>query len=617
MTNNDKIRLSQNIALVAGIFCVVVASLLLLNYWQISKNDPVESQVLEALVNRLKQEPNNNELITEIRNFDLLARKAYFTSQWQIKTGAYMLLAGSIVLIIALTVYYSLESKIDEPNKNLESEIAGRIMAQKWIIAIGVVLFGFTFWASFSSVNYLERYHVEASVAEASEVNSDEGIEVIEVGHLAENTAAESEDLKVQEDPVEEPVSEITKKEEIQPVMESEKPEVGSSASVLTIEDIKKNHNSFRGPLGQGIVYHKNIPSSWDGLSGNNILWKSPVPKHGYNSPVIWGDKVFVAGADEQSREVYCYNNTDGRLLWTGEAGNIPGSPSTLPKVTEDTGLSASTLTVNGELVFAIFATGDVVAFDMSGRRIWGRNLGVPDNHYGHSSSLIIWDKKLLVQFDTHKGGKIMALDAATGETVWETARDAKISWASPVLAQVDGKYQVVLTADPIVAGYDVQTGEELWSVECMMGEVGPSVAYNNGIVYAANEYAKMVAIDIKSQEILWEDDMYLPEASSPLAHDGLLIIATSYGVLVCYDGKTGEQYWEHDVGTTLYSSPIYAEGKLFMMDNDGVMRIYEFGKEMKVIAENTLGEPSGTTPAFVDGRIYIRGEENLYCIGK
>jgi outer membrane protein assembly factor BamB len=110
---------------------------------------------------------------------------------------------------------------------------------------------------------------------------------------------------------------------------------------------------------------------------------------------------------------------------------------------------------------------------------------------------------------------------------------------------------------------------------------------------------------------------MFLPEAASPLAHNGLLVIATSYGVLVCYDAKTGEEYWEHDVGKTLYSSPVYADGKLFMMDNEGVMRIYEYGKEMKLLAENELGETAGTTPAFADGRIYIRGEEYLYCIGQ
>ncbi len=173
------------------------------------------------------------------------------------------------------------------------------------------------------------------------------------------------------------------------------------------------------------------------------------------------------------------------------------------------------------------------------------------------------------------------------------------------------------LTSDPIVAGYDVGTGEELWSVECMMGEVGPSVAFSDGIVVAANEYARMVAIDIRTGETLWEDDMYLPEASSPVAYNGLLFIATSYGVLVCYDLKTGEEYWEHDFGATIYSSPTIADGKLFLMDNDGTMRIYEVGKEMKLISENELGESSGPTPAFSDGRIYLRGENDLYCIGK
>jgi outer membrane protein assembly factor BamB len=167
------------------------------------------------------------------------------------------------------------------------------------------------------------------------------------------------------------------------------------------------------------------------------------------------------------------------------------------------------------------------------------------------------------------------------------------------------------------VAGYDVETGKEIWAVEAMMGEVGPSVAFSDQIVFAANEYARLVAIDASSGEILWENDEYMPEASSPLAYEGLLIICTSYGVVVCYDTKTGDQYWEHDVGTTLYSSPIYADGKLYLMDNDGVMRVYEFSKELKLISENELGEAAGTTSAFDDGHIYIRGEKNLYCIGK
>jgi outer membrane protein assembly factor BamB len=611
MTNNDKIKLSQNITIIAGIFCAVVAFLLLLNYWQISKTDPIKSETLKVLVERLKKEPNNDGLKTEIRNFDLLARKAYFNSQWQIKTGALMLLSGAIVLAFALRVYYSARAKIDAPDKVLENEIASRILAQKGIIIVGALVFVLAFAASFATVNYLDQFDVQTGLAEVADQAKNEGIEIIEVGKVQNDTTLTTQSGVVLDSLNEKPV--VAEK----PDSVSAKTDQTTGTVVLTLEQVRKNHNSFRGPLSQGISYHRNIPIQWDGATGTNILWKSPIPKHGYNSPVIWDDKIFIAGSDKQIREVYCYNRTDGKLLWTGKADNIPGSPANPPKVTEDTGLSAPTLTTDGQRVFAIFATGDVIAFNINGNRVWAKNLGVPDNHYGHSSSLICWDNKLFIQYDTNRGGKLIALNTATGEQAWQTTRSSKISWASPVLAQVDGKYQLILTADPIVAGYDVQTGKEIWQVKCMMGEVGPSVGFADGIVVAANEYAKMVAIDVKTKQILWENDEYLPEASSPLAYNGLVFVATSYGVLACYDLKTGAKYWEHDVGKTLYSSPIFADGKIFMMDNDGVMRIYEFAKEMKLISENKLGEKASTIPAFANGRIYIRGDKNLYCIGK
>ncbi|WP_052670698.1 outer membrane protein assembly factor BamB family protein [Draconibacterium sediminis] len=619
MNNQDKLKLSHNIALIAGIFCAAVALLLLLNFWQITKTDPIESKALEALVQRLKDDRNNEELKEEIRNFDLLARKAYFNSQWQVETGAYMLLFGAIVLAFALRVYYAAKSKIEEPEKVLENEIASRIIAQKGIVIVGAAVMVLALLASYLSVNQLKSYDATALVAE-NETSAEEAIEVINVAPAQTATNEVSEEVAVNETTASENVSEVQSEvassETVAetPVTET-KPAAASSG--MTLAELQKNHNSFRGPLAQGVIMHKNIPTEWDGAAGTNVVWKAEVPKHGFNSPVIWGDKLFVSGADNASREVYCYNRNDGKLLWTGVADNISGSPATPPRVTEDTGLSAPTLTTDGNAVFAIFGTGDLIAFDMNGKRLWARNLGVPDNHYGHSSSLISWNGKLLVQYDTNRGGKVMALDNKSGETVWETQRNSKISWASPVLAEVDGKYQLVLTADPIVAGYDVETGEELWSVECMMGEVGPSVGYADGIVVAANEYARMVAIDIRTQEVLWEDDFYLPEAASILAHDGLVFVATSYGVFVCYDLKEGELLWEDDFGSPVYSSPVFADGKVYLMDNDGVMRIYEFSRELKKVGENELGEMSGPTPAFADGRIYIRGEKDLFCIGK
>ena len=218
---------------------------------------------------------------------------------------------------------------------------------------------------------------------------------------------------------------------------------------------------------------------SWNGSTGENIKWKVAFSKPGFNSPVIWGDKIFISGGDAQSRMVACYNRHTGQLLWEKEVKDIPGSPASPPRVTEDTGLAAPTMAVDGNRVYAIFATGDVVAFDLDGNKVWGRNLGVPNNHYGHSSSLQVWGNKLVVQYDTNSSGRMLALNTATGETIWDVERPVHISWASPALIEVDGKIQVVTTSDPYVSGHDLETGAELWKVEAMMGEVAPSVAYD------------------------------------------------------------------------------------------------------------------------------------------
>jgi outer membrane protein assembly factor BamB len=339
--------------------------------------------------------------------------------------------------------------------------------------------------------------------------------------------------------------------------------------------------------------------------------------KPGYNTPVIWGDKLFISGGDAAARIVACYNRNTGQLLWESEVTGIQGSPTTMPRVSDDTGLAAPTMAVDGNRVYAIFGTGDIVAFDLQGNKVWGRNLGVPNNPYGHSSSLQVWENKVVVQYDTGSKGRMLALNTATGETLWDVDRPVKVSWASPVLIDVEGKIQVVTTADPYVSGHDLETGAEIWKVEALMGEVGPSAAYGDGLVYATNEYARLVAIEPKpGAEYVWEDDEYLSEASSPVVYNGLLFEATSYGVLVCYDAKTGEKQWEKEYGEGFYSSPMVADGKLYIIDLGGVTHIIKADRTGTVVGDAALGEGGFALPAFADGVIYLRGKENLYCIG-
>ena len=370
--------------------------------------------------------------------------------------------------------------------------------------------------------------------------------------------------------------------------------------------------------MGQGVSYNRNIPVDWDGASGKNVIWKVQLSKPGNNSPVIWKDKLYLAGADNQGRMIYCLDRNSGNILWQKEVKDIPGSPATVPKATEDAGLSAPTVTTDGTKVYVIYANADIAAFTSSGNLVWGRNLGLPDNHYGYASSPIIWNNKLFIQFDSNKGGRLMALNSQTGETIWDTKRNVKISWSSPILAEIGGKFQLVLAADPLVAGYDIETGKELWSLECMMGEMGASPAFSDGLVFAANEYARLVAIKPgPSASIVWEHDEYLPEVPSPVASDGLLFVATTYGVLVCYDAKNGTKYWEKEFSYGFFSSPVIADGKLYVSDLHGITHILKVSKTAELIGEPQLGERITATPAFSDGRIYIRGELNLYCMGQ
>ncbi len=610
MNEDQIIKISANTAIVAFVFSFIVAILLMLNYYQLKANDPLELESMELLVERLKDEPNNEALKNEIRSLDLLARKAFFTSQWQVKTGRYLLLLGAITWIFAMRYYFTARSRIAEPDAEQVSEVSARSFSQRWIMIAGGTILLLAFLASFAANDHLKLYQASGE-GEVGEPAVDESIEVIaitetpDVGEVEADVLAESQlegESEADNDLADQSGGE-------------ESPEESAPAALSELAGT--HHNGFRGPFGNGVSQHKNIPVDWDGAAGRNVRWKTEIPKQGYNSPVLWEDKIFLSGGDKSVRSVYCFSAKTGELLWQQEVRDIPGSPATPPRVTEDTGLSAPTVTTDGTRVYAIFATGDIIAFTMTGKRVWARNLGVPDNHYGHSSSLIIWKNHLLVQYDSNKGGKLLSLDTSTGNTRWETKRQVGISWASPILAEIEGNTQVILSAEPLVAGYDPETGEELWSVDCMMGEVGPSPAFGGGLVYAANEYARLVAIKPGAADpVVWENDEYLPEIASPVVSGGLIFIATSYGVLACFDAASGEKYWEEEAPQGFSASPLVADGKLYAMDSGGTMHIFSLSKEKKKLGAPVLGERAYASPAFSEGTIYLRGEKYLYCIG-
>lgn len=575
-------RLWRRIAIIAGIFSFIICVLLIANYIQSQSYNPVNSTVINSLVDRLNQNPDDTKLREEIRVLDLLARKAYFTNQWQIRMGGLMLLAGIAVVIISLQLI-SLNRKKQPLVKGDFSEnvTLSQQQARKWITVGGIGIVALALVFGFLSHNDLnKKFTLSSSVA-----------------------AVEAQPAEISEEIVSDTVAAAL---------------TDTSAKDTTVVDetkSKDNHPNFRGPGGNGRIPQKNIPVSWNGASGKNILWKTAIPLPGFNSPVVWGSKIFLTGASNAKREVYCVDKNTGKILWTTTIDAVKGSIA--PKVSSETGYAASTAATDGKGVYAIFPNGDIVGLDMDGKKLWAKNLGDPQNHYGHSSSLIVYRDKVIVQFDQRNSPKLMALSTANGNTVWSTNRQVKISWASPIIVNTGKRMEIILAAEPSVSAYNPDNGKELWKIDCIAGEVGPSVAYANGVAFSVNEYSKLAAVKVgDNPELLWESDEYLSDIPSPVATDKYLFLATSYGTLACYDAQTGTKYWEKEMGADVFASPVIAEGKLFVLDKNGIMHIIKVDKEYVSLAQNALGEKSVCTPAFTNGHIYLRGDKNLYCIG-
>jgi len=586
-------RLWKRIALIAGIFSFIICILLIANYIQLKKADPIDMKVINSLAERLNQTPNDNDLREEIRTLDLLARKAYFTTKWQIRTGGYLVLAGIAIMIIAFQVI-SLGKKRQPvlSSETPENTTLSQRNARKWIAISGGAILVIALFFAFLSQNDLKKKFSEATAVEKIQTEAP-------ANDQTTGTLASSNDS--------------LKKATVQPDIAAK-----DSAPATSEADSKDNYTTFRGPGGNGKATQKNIPVTWNGQSGKNIVWKTEVPLSGFNSPVIWGSKIFLTGANATKREVYGIDRNTGKILWTTSVEKVPGSLAQAPKVSAETGFAAPSAATDGKGVYVIFANGDIAGLDMDGKKLWAQNLGDPQNHYGHSSSLMMYKDLVIVQFDQRNAPKLMALSSKTGKIIWSTNRPVKLSWASPIIVNTGKRTEIILAAEPFVASYNPANGQEIWKIDCISGEVGPSVTYANGMVFSVNDYSKLSAIKLgDAPKVLWENTDFLSDIPSPVANDKYLFLSTSYGTVVCYDAQTGTKYWEKEFNNSIYASPVIAEGKVYMLDRTGIMHIFKADKEYVSLGEPSLGEKSACTPAFTNGHIYLRGDKNLYCIGE
>jgi outer membrane protein assembly factor BamB len=521
-----------------------------------------EETKLADLRLEIRSKPDDEQLLSQIRQFDLQVRQQRIRALDRSRKGSYLLLSGVVVFMISLRSAISFKKKPPTPQLGADqlTEQVSNAKFARWAVTGGLVILG-------SGTLFL------ATRPE---------IDFIQAGT--------------------------------------------TGTASYNMEDIARNWASFRGPNGAGISSHANVPTRWSGKTSEGILWKTKIPLPGNNSPVVWGDRVFLSGADPNSRQVYCFDTSTGGLLWKGDVLGLPKSNEEPLEVMEETGLAAPTVATDGRRVYAIFPTGDVGCFDFKGKKVWEKNLGRPDSSYGYSSSLAMYQNLLLIQYD--QGGvednksELIAIDGFSGRIVWQKKRPVGNSWSSPIVASIGEELQVITCADPWVIAYNPADGAELWRANCLSGDIASSPIHANGLVFVIEPYSKLVAIkadgkgDVTKTHIAWVSEEGGPDICSPVSNGESIFLLATEGLLECYKVSDGNRLWEKDLQEYFLASPSLVGNKLYLLSDKGVMFIAEAESEYKELAKCELHEKCHASPAFADGRIYIRGVENLYCIG-
>jgi len=398
------------------------------------------------------------------------------------------------------------------------------------------------------------------------------------------------------------------------------------AADLPSAAEFETNWPRFRGAGGSGFAAKSEAPISCDIKAGTNIAWKVDVPSAGFSSPVVWGKRVFLSGGDESTCEVMCFDADTGKLLWQKAVPKPEGSADEKAEVPDQCGMAAATVATDGLRVYAMFANGDLAAFTFEGGVAWSKRLATPKNPYGHATSLLTWQDRVIVQFDQgdadDKLSKLYAFDGATGAVVWEQPRPTGASWATPISFDAAGKSQIITLAVPWVISYSAKDGSELWRAEVLDGEVTPSPIFSGGTLFVPSPSVKLQTIrpdgqgEVTKTHLGWVAEDGIPDVTSPVCNGELVFVCDSGGVATCYDAKTGKKQWQQDLEEGCNASPSIAGKHLFLINKKGVMIVLEAGREFKELARSPLGEPIFASPAFAQNNIFVRSMKHLICVG-
>ena len=402
----------------------------------------------------------------------------------------------------------------------------------------------------------------------------------------------------------------------------------------------------WRGPSEQGYSDDKHVPLQWN--SEHNLLWKVKLPGEGNSSPIVWGDRIFLTASSHGGKERYvlCMQSTNGKILWQHLAAkeDDPG------KTHGWNGYASASCATDGKFVYAFFGTPGLFCYDFEGRLIWKHAFGVLTSEagWGAAASPFLYEDLVIQNCDNDGSAglpagrspqeaapmSLVALDKTTGKVRWETPRNQGRGFSTPILIRSpQGRQELILNGPHGVWAYDPRTGAQLWHCQRHKGDDSalfgePIPAFSGSTLFAlSGRPGPMQAIrvggsgDVTSSHLAWEVVRKgSRDVASPILWKDVVYVADRYGMIAGYEINTGKQLFKERASTKPFvGSPIAVRGKILFLLEDGTTFVLEPGHRLDIVRRNQLDDGSEfrASPAVVDGRLYLRSQSHLYCIGE
>ncbi|MDC0252072.1 PQQ-binding-like beta-propeller repeat protein [bacterium] len=396
---------------------------------------------------------------------------------------------------------------------------------------------------------------------------------------------------------------------------------------IVAAANADENWPGWRGPRGDGTVRGApNLPVDFD--ISKDTVWKTKIPGVGHASPVIWEDRIFLVSADEESqaRSLMCFDRISGEIKWSKGVLQSP-----FEDIHRLNSRASSTPVTDGERIFVSFLDGEkmfVAAYDLEGNQLWQQRPGVYSSKHGYCSCPVLWKNMVIVNGDHDGEAYIVALDQKSGETIWKTERPNKLrSYCTPIIREIDGRTQLILSGSESVASYDPENGTQHWVLDGPTEQFVASLVYNEDLnllfMTCGFPQKHMLAIrpdgsgNVTKTHVVWRDTAGASYVPSPIAIGEYFLVVADNGVASCFVAGTGERYWRERLPGGHSASIIAANGLAYFISDEGIVSVLKPGPEFKVIAQSEVGENVYASPAVYGDQFFIRGEEHLFCIGK